>query len=290
MRWQEGRRSENIEDRRRMSGGPVMMGGGIGMLLLIGVMLLLGADPRALLQQVGQMQQQQRQAPTGDGQGELSPEAQQAGEFVSAVLADTEDVWTEIFRKSGKRYQAPKLVLFTGQVQSACGFASAAMGPFYCPGDSKVYLDTEFFDELHRRFGAPGDFAQAYVIAHEVAHHVQNLLGISDQVHQARARVSQEEYNQLSVRLELQADFLAGVWAHHAHKMRHVLEEGDLEEGLRAASAIGDDKIQKQAQGYVVPDAFTHGSSEQRVRWFKRGLQTGDMSRGETFDLPYDEL
>lgn len=289
MRWQEGRRSENVEDRRRMPGGPAMMGGGIGMLLLVGIMLLLGADPRALLQQVGQMQQQQ--APRG-APAELSPEQEEAKEFVSAILADTEDVWTEIFRKSGKRYQPPKLVLFSGQVQSACGFASAAMGPFYCPGDSKVYLDTAFFEELQQRFRAPGDFAQAYVIAHEIGHHVQNLLGISDQVHAARAQVSKEEYNQLSVRLELQADFLAGVWAHHAHKMRRVLEEGDIEEGLRAANAIGDDKIQKQAQGYVVPDSFTHGSSEQRVRWFKRGLQSGDLSQMDTFDenLPFDEL
>lgn len=270
-----------------MSGGPVMMGGGLGMLLLIGVMLLLGADPRALLQQVGQMQRQQapRQAP-----GAEVDQNDEASQFVKTVLADTEDVWTELFRESGKRYQPPVLVLFSGQVQSACGFASAAMGPFYCPGDQKVYLDMQFFDELQQRFRAPGDFAQAYVIAHEIGHHVQNLLGISDQVHAARSRVSKEEYNQLSVRLELQADFLAGVWAHHAHKMRHILEEGDLEEGLRAANAIGDDKIQKQAQGYVVPDSFTHGSSEQRVRWFKRGLQSGDLSQGETFEMPFDEL
>lgn len=291
MRWQDGRRSENVEDRRRMSGGPVMMGGGIGMLLLIGVMLLLGADPRALLQQVGQMQQQQRQqAPRGEA-GELNEEDKQAGDFVATVLGSTEDIWTEIFRQSGERYEAPKLVLFSGQVQSACGFASAAMGPFYCPGDRKVYLDTQFFAELQQRFRAPGDFAQAYVIAHEIGHHVQNLLGISDQVHAERGRRSQEEYNRLSVRLELQADYLAGVWAHHAHKLRRILEEGDIEEGLQAANAIGDDKIQKQAQGYVVPDSFTHGSSTQRVRWFKQGLKTGDTDQmNALFELPFDEL
>lgn len=291
MRWQDGRRSENVEDRRRMSGGPVMMGGGIGMLLLIGVMLLLGADPRALLQQVGQMQQQQRQqAPRGEA-GELNAEDKQAGEFVATVLGSTEDIWTEIFRQSGQRYEPPKLVLFSGQVQSACGFASAAMGPFYCPGDRKVYLDTEFFAELQQRFRAPGDFAQAYVIAHEIGHHVQNLLGISDQVHAERSRRSQEEYNRLSVRMELQADYLAGVWAHHAHKLRRILEEGDIEEGLQAANAIGDDKIQKQAQGYVVPDSFTHGSSTQRVRWFKQGLKTGDTDQmNALFEMPFDEL
>ena len=205
-------------------------------------------------------------------------------DFVSAVLGETEDVWREIFARSGQAYREPRLVLFSGAVQSACGFAESAMGPFYCPGDQKVYLDMAFFEELSRRFGAPGDFAQAYVIAHEVGHHVQNLLGITDRVHSMRARVSEAEYNQLSVRLELQADFLAGVWAHHAERARQILESGDIEEALNAASAIGDDRIQKRTQGYVVPDAFTHGTSAQRARWFRLGLETGDLSKGDTFE------
>jgi predicted metalloprotease len=199
------------------------------------------------------------------------------------VLAETEDVWNTELQKRGVQYREPHLVLFTDRVESACGLASAAVGPFYCPEDEKVYLDLGFFDMLHERFGAPGDFAQAYVIAHEVGHHVQKLLGIADQVHAMRDRVSETEYNQLSVRLELQADFFAGVWARHTQQMKQVLEEGDLEEALRAATAIGDDKLQKESQGYVVPDSFTHGTSEQRVRWFKRGYETGDMSQGDTF-------
>jgi predicted metalloprotease len=212
-----------------------------------------------------------------------NPAQEQLVDFVSLVLGDTEDVWDEQFRRAGREYVRPKLVLFNGSIDSACGFASAAVGPFYCPADQKVYIDLKFYDDLRTRFKAPGDFAQAYVIAHEIGHHVQNLLGISDRVHEQKARLDEREYNQLSVRLELQADFLAGVWAHHAQKARHILEAGDIAEGLRAASAIGDDSIQKEQQGYVVPDSFTHGTSEQRRTWFLRGLETGDMAQGDTF-------
>ncbi len=215
---------------------------------------------------------------------ELSAEEQRLGEFVSVVLADTEDVWNKLFAENGRRYVEPKMVLFSQSVQSGCGGASAAMGPFYCPPDQRVYIDLGFYRELQTRFRSPGDFAQAYVIAHEVGHHVQNLLGISDKVHAARSRVNERDYNELSVRLELQADFYAGVWAHHAQKYRKILEPGDIEEALRAASAIGDDNIQKQSQGYVVPDSFTHGTGEQRVRWFKLGFETGDMKKGDTFN------
>jgi uncharacterized protein len=208
---------------------------------------------------------------------------------VAVVLADTEDVWHEQFRKMDKTYKEPRLVLFSGQVESACGFANAAVGPFYCPGDQMVYLDLTFFDELKNRFRAPGEFAQAYVIAHEVGHHVQKLLGTSDKVHAQRG-LPKAEYNRLSVRLELQADFLAGFWAYHAQKSKQFLQPGDLEEALRAANAIGDDRLQKQARGHVVPDSFTHGTSAQRIRWFRRGFETGDFSKGDTFSISYEEL
>ncbi|HUQ72825.1 MAG TPA: neutral zinc metallopeptidase, partial [Planctomycetaceae bacterium] len=201
-----------------------------------------------------------------------------------------EDVWQKLFAEMNRRYEEPKLVLFAGRVQSACGFATSASGPFYCPADDQVYLDLEFFSELQNRFGAPGDFAQAYVIAHEIGHHVQNQLGLSDKVHALRERVSEEEYNQYSVRLELQADFFAGVWAHHANRMRNILEPGDLEEALNAATAIGDDRLQKQTRGYVVPDSFTHGTSQQRVRWFRRGFESGDPAKGDTFAVDYEDL
>jgi predicted metalloprotease len=237
----------------------------------------------ALLQQ---LPQNQPGAGPGAGPGALpGGQDDEMKEFVSVVLADTEDVWNEQFRRQGAEYREPTLVLFTGQVQSACGYASAAVGPFYCPGDEKVYIDLAFYDELQRRFNAPGDFAQAYVIAHEVGHHVQNLMGTSDRVHRARSRVSEEEFNELSVRLELQADFYAGVWAHHANRTRQIIEPGDLEEAIRAASAIGDDRLQMQQQGYVVPDSFTHGTSEQRVRWFRKGYESGDVSEGDTFKV-----
>ncbi len=280
MRWQNERRSDNVEDRRGspLGGGRAALGGGTIVVLL--VMWLMGADPRALLQQL----ENSAPAPatTQSAPAASAAEDEQA-QFVSVVLAETEDVWREQFRAMGREYRDPSLVLFTGEVESACGMSSAAVGPFYCPGDSKVYIDLSFYDLLQRRFQAPGDFAQAYVIAHEVGHHVQNLLGVSDRVHAMRERLSEREYNQLSVRLELQADFYAGVWAHHAQKSKHLLEDGDIEEALGAASAIGDDQLQQQSQGRVVPDAFTHGTSAQRVRWFRKGFETGDLRQGDTF-------
>ena len=281
MRWQTSRRSQNVEDRRGMGlpRGPMAAGGGLGLILLI-LILMLGGDPTALLEEVGGTSD----APVlSTEQGAGSPEQDVMADFVSAVLGETEDVWRELFARSGKVYREPRLVLFSGAVQSACGFAQSAMGPFYCPEDQWIYLDITFFDDLSRRFGAPGDFAQAYVIAHEVGHHVQNLLGITERVHAMRERLSEAEYNELSVRLELQADFLAGVWAHHAERARKILESGDIEEALNAASAIGDDRLQRKFQGYIVPDAFTHGTSAQRVRWFRRGLESGDLSKGDTF-------
>lgn len=283
MRWQGGRESENVEDRRGVS--PAMVGGGLGTLVIILLGLFLGFDPRPLLQVIGGGQG----GPGGPGapaqqERELTAEEKQQGEFVKRLMAMTEDVWREQFAKMGQQYQDPKLVLFSGQVRTeGCGFASSAVGPFYCPGDSKVYIDLAFYDELATKFDSPGDFARAYVIAHEVGHHVQNLLGISEQVSRAQQQVDKVQANELSVRLELQADFFAGVWAHHIEKKEHVLETGDIESGLRAATAIGDDALQKQAQGYVVPDSFTHGTSEQRVRWFTKGLQTGDVDQGDTF-------
>lgn len=279
MRLDDSKRSGNIEDRRGMRMGKTpMIGGGVGIIILV-LYMVLGGDPATLLQTGGMSDP----SATTSGQVSSSPEEEQMKDFVAAVLGETEDVWTELLRDSDTPYRTPNLVLFSDAVQSACGTAGSATGPFYCPGDEKVYLDMSFFQELSARFGAPGDFARAYVIAHEVGHHVQNLLGLTNRVHSARGRVSETEYNRLSVRLELQADFLAGVWAHHANKKRRILEEGDVEEGLGAANAIGDDRLQKQARGHVVPDAFTHGSSEQRMRWFRLGLETGDISNGDTF-------
>ena len=292
MRWREGRRSQNVEDRRgqRMpgGGGGLRIGGG-GLLLMLLVMWLLGADPMTLLSMLaggggGSVTQVD---PRGYETGAPAPQTggpqDEQAEFVSVVLADTEDTWEEIFAASGQRYQPPRLVLFTDVVRSACGMAQAAMGPFYCPADQKVYIDLGFYRDLQERFRAPGDFAQAYVIAHEVGHHIQTLLGISQQVSERRQRLSQAQGNQLSVRLELQADCLAGVWAHHADRSRQLLEEGDVEEGLNAAAAIGDDRIQRQTQGTIVPESFTHGSSEQRVTWFRRGLESGRMDACDTF-------
>lgn len=253
------------------------VGGGAIIVLIIA--LLMGQDPTQLLQQMGDTGQ------TSDEPYISSEKEDQLMEFVGVVLKDNEDVWNELFPEQlGRNYVEPDLVVFTGGVQSACGMASSATGPFYCPGDDNVYLDLGFFDELSSRFGAPGDFAMAYVIAHEVGHHVQDLLGITAQVDQYRGKVSEKEYNALSVKLELQADFLAGVWAHHAQAMKNILDPGDIDEALRAANAIGDDRLQKQAQGYVVPDAFTHGTSEQRMRWFKKGYTTGLVSEGDTFN------
>ena len=286
MRWQGGRQSGNVQDVRGMGRGGIALGGGLGTVVLVLLVMFLGGDPRVILNGGGGAGGPGGgagiQAPNGE-QPKFTAEEEELKKFVSTVLADTEDVWHELFRQQGKTYRDPKLVLFTGAVDSACGSASAAVGPFYCPADEKVYLDLGFYDEMRTRFRAPGDFAQAYVIAHEIGHHVQNQLGISDRVQSMRARVGKAEGNELSVRLELQADFFAGVWAHHAQRTRQILEEGDIEEALNAAAAIGDDRLQKQSQGYVVPDSFTHGTSKQRARWFRKGLQTGDMSQGDTF-------
>ena len=286
MDWEGRPESENVEDQRTVTPRRLAVGGGFGVLLIVVVSYLLGGNPQQVLNQL-QNAGQIGGAPDADPQ---DPAQDRLKHFVGVVLADTEDVWRDQFQKMGKRYIEPHLVLFNRQVESACGLADAAVGPFYCPGDQKVYLDLSFFEELKTRFKAPGEFAQAYVIAHEVGHHVQKLLGISDKVHAQRSRLSKVEFNKLSVRLELQADFLAGFWGYHAQKMKHILDPGDLEAALRAANAIGDDRLQKQARGYVVPDSFTHGSSEQRIRWFRRGFETGDFSQGDTFRIAYEEL
>lgn len=279
MRWQGDRQSENVEDRRGMRGRTMVAGGGLGTLVIILIIsAVFGVNPLQLLQQMPQAQ------PGGAiQQGPIDPRQEKQAEFVRVVLGYTEDVWTEQFARIGRTYRKPTLVLFDGAVESACGFASAATGPFYCPEDEKVYIDLSFFDQLQRDLGAKGEFARAYVIAHEIGHHVQKQLGITDQVHSQRRRLSEEEYNQLSVRLELQADYLAGMWAHHIEKERHILDPGDIEDGINAANAIGDDRLQKQAQGYVVPDSFTHGTSAQRVRWFKKGFASGKLEDGDTF-------
>lgn len=280
MRIQGMRRSGNVEDRRGLGGGgKLAVGGGLGGLVIAVLFLLLGGDSGRILDTLGQAG-----APAAAGETQpLSEKDKEMGDFVSVILADTEDVWTSVLRESGREYRAPKLVLFTNATSSACGFASSATGPFYCPADEKVYLDLGFFEEMQKKLGAPGDFALAYVIAHEVGHHVQNLLGITDRVMGQRGRLSEVEFNRLMVRLELQADFLSGVWAHYAQRTRGFIEPGDIEEGMNAASAVGDDRIMRQTQGTVVPDAFTHGTSEQRVRWFRKGLETGDLSQGDTF-------
>jgi len=281
MRWQMGRRSDNIEDQRGMPvGRGTVVGGGIGTLVLVLLALYFGVDPSVILQGVDPgspeptRSVQQQRAPAGDDQ---------LRDFVSVILADTEDTWGELFRRMGRRYEQPRLVLFSGAIQSACGFAEAAVGPFYCPGDRKVYIDLSFYRDLRDRLGAPGDFAQAYVIAHEIGHHVQNLLGIAERVQVAQGRRGRTEANALQVRMELQADCLAGVWANNAQRARNILESGDIEEGLNAAAAIGDDRLQRQSQGRVVPESFTHGSSEQRVRWFKRGIESGEPGQCDTF-------
>ena len=311
MRWRTGRRSSNVEDRRGAGAGgepdrgygggrmPVrrrtVAGGGLGLLAIVVIAMLLGVDPSLLLGLVGSGGGVGG-GQTGDSQMGMPPAVQQApaglpggrrdelADFVSVVLADTEDTWSAIFGDSGAEYREPKLVLFTHYVQSACGLTEAAVGPFYCPADEKVYIDLSFYDELKNRFNAPGDFAQAYVIAHEVGHHVQNLLGISDQVSRAQRVAGRSEANQLSVRLELQADCLAGVWAHHAHAARNLLRAGDVQEGLNAAAQIGDDRMQRRSSGFVVPDSFTHGSSKQRARWFRIGLAGGDVQQCNTFE------
>ena len=281
MRWQGRRQSDNVEDRRGVSGRGLAVGGGIGGLGLVIAILyfLLGGNPSDVTQSL------QVDQPATAGSGEtLSAKDKEMGQFVSTILASIEDVWRAKFQEAGQTYREPHLVLFSGQIDSACGYASAASGPFYCPADSKVYIDLLFFEDMQRELNAPGDFALAYVIAHEVGHHVQNLMGINDQIMARRGRMSEKDFNKLMVRMELQADFLAGVWAHYANQESNFLEQGDIEEGLNAASAVGDDRIMKQTQGYVVPDAFTHGTSEQRVRWFRKGFETGDIRQGDTFN------
>jgi hypothetical protein len=283
MRWRGRQGSSNIDDRRGGGGGGRSSGGrkfGLGSLILVILALVFGRGELAeMFLQGGSSSGYEQAAPTS-----ASAANDELAQFVSVVLKDTEDVWEKIFREQvGQPYRKPVLVLFSGSDRSACGYASAATGPFYCPADQKLYIDLSFYNDLKTRFGAPGDFAMAYVVAHEVAHHVQNLLGFTEQVQREQSRVSKAAANDLSVRLELQADFYAGLWARHNQEMNNILEEGDFEEALRAANAIGDDRLQMQAQGYVVPESFTHGTSEQRMRWFKKGFQTGDLKQGDTF-------
>jgi len=278
MLWQGRRQSSNVDDRRGMSAGGMAVGGGvIGVIALLLNFFLGGGDPSQL-----------PQLSPGAGQSQPLGQQEQAADderanFVKVVLADTEDVWNKIFSDQGANYTEPTLVLFRGGVQSACGSASSASGPFYCPGDQDLYIDLSFYEELQQRFSAPGDFAMAYVVAHEVGHHLQTLMGTSQKVQKLRQQQNERESNKYSVMLELQADFYAGVWAHHAQKMKQILEPGDIEEALNAANAIGDDRLQKQSQGRVVPDAFTHGTSAQRMFWFKKGFETGDIRQGDTF-------
>lgn len=277
MQWKGRRGSSNVEDRRGM-GGKTLVGGGIGGIILIVVMTFMGGgDMGDVLNNVSNMGSD-TSAPY-----EETEQDKELAQFVSVVLADTEEVWTKVFKEEGMVYKEPTLVLYSGSVDSACGVAGSSVGPFYCPGDQKLYIDLSFYDELQRKFQAPGDFAMAYVIAHEVGHHVQTLLGTTEKLAPLRQNLSKTEYNKYQVRFELQADYLAGVWAHHAQGM-DLLEEGDLEEALNAASAVGDDTIQKKAQGYVVPESFTHGTSEQRKKWFYKGFKAGNLEEGNTFN------
>jgi hypothetical protein len=274
MRWRGGRRSSNVEDRRGRRTGGVPVKGGLGLVIVVLAAAYFGVDPAIILNQALQ---------TGGGPaGDYRPSAaeQELADFTAVVLADTEDTWHALFNAAGERYEEPKLVLFSGAVRSGCGNAQSAMGPFYCPADNKVYIDLSFYRDLRDRHGAPGDFAQAYVVAHEIGHHVQTLMGISQQVHAARSRVGQQEG---SVKQELQADCFAGLWAHHANRTRQILERGDVEEAMTAATAIGDDRLQQQGRGYVTPESFTHGTSAQRVRWFRRGLEDGTVAACDTF-------
>lgn len=280
MLYKRRRQSSNVEDMRGAGlGRKIGVRGGIVTVIIAIVVILLGGDPREIL---GLMESQQVST---EQVTDYQPSAheQELTEFVSVVLADTEDVWHKLFEGSGLTYREPKLVLFNSAVESACGYAQSATGPFYCPGDEKVYIDLNFLEQLQERLGAQGDFAVAYIVAHEVGHHVQKLLGTLDKVHSLRGNVSEKQYNEQTVRLELQADFYAGIWAHHAQKMKNILEAGDIEEAMNAAQAVGDDRIQMQSRGYVVPDSFTHGTSEQRMTWFKRGFTTGNVNNGDTF-------
>jgi len=281
MRWEGDQESDNVEDRRGISGGTIAAGGGIGAIIIGIIYVLLGGNPSDVLQQTQSFQQQQ-QTTTAN----RSPEEEHLASFSKVVLRYTEDVWDSLYHASGKNYRRATLVLFTESTQSGCGFASAITGPFYCPADEKLYLDLSFFNELQQRFKVGGEFAMAYVIAHEVGHHIQKLMGISDKMEQLRARMSETEYNKMSVKLELQADFLAGMWAHYTQQMKRNLNDADIESALNAANAIGDDRLQQQAQGHVVPDAFTHGTSKQRMYWFKKGYDTGDLNQGDTFNAP----
>ena len=272
MRWRGLPGSRNVLDRRGV-GGPLMVGGGLVGVIFLVLQMFMGGGDLSQLQQIN----------TNNDRGAVSAEEEELAQFVSVVLAETEDVWNQVFQQQGADYPEPKLVMFSNATQSACGYASSATGPFYCPADGQVYIDLSFYNDLRNRFGASGDFAMAYVIAHEVGHHIQHVTGTADKLAQMRGRVSEEVYNKYSVALELQADFLAGVWAHHEQKLKNTLEPGDIDEALTAASAIGDDRIQMQSQGYVVPESFTHGTSQQRQYWFKRGYQTGDLNQGNTF-------
>ena len=281
MKWMGRRESGNMEDRRSVSGGKVALGGGVIGIVILLINAFMGGDSSQILNGLQEQMQQQGQQTEA---APLSAEDEKMGKFVSTVLADTEDVWKQIFQENGMTYEEPKLVLFRGSVQTACGGASSASGPFYCPGDKKVYMDLAFFEELKNRFGAEGgDFAIAYVIAHEIGHHVQTLLGTSAKMRQDQQGLSEKQANKLSVALELQADFYAGLWTHYNEKNNHILEAGDIEEALSAANAVGDDAIQKKTQGQVYPDSFTHGSSEQRMYWFNRGFKSGDIRQGDTF-------
>lgn len=284
MDWEKNRRSNNVEDRRGSRISAPVVGGGIGTIVLALIVTLLGGDPRVVFDQAGAPANQPNvESPQAGSQGAGTSQPDQMKDFVSVVLADTEDTWTDIFQQSGSRYVDPKLVLFSDAVRSGCGVAESAVGPFYCPRDQTVYIDLSFYRDLKSKYQAPGDFAQAYVIAHEVGHHVQNLLGVSEKVSALQQRSSEAQANQLSVRLELQADCFAGVWGYHASRSRKLIEQGDIEEAINAAAAIGDDRLQGQTRGRVSPESFTHGSSAQRVRWFERGIQSGDPSQCDTF-------
>ena len=283
MKWEGQRESDNVEDRRGTGGGRIAAGGGLGLVVMVVLALLFGVDPRQILDQVGD-QQVSEQDPAQPYQ-ESAQEAERR-KFARVVLADTEDTWSAVFQKAGKQYQPPKLVLFSGQVQSACGFAQSAMGPFYCPSDRKVYLDLSFFDDMDGKLQAGGDFAKAYVIAHEIGHHVQTLLGITDQVAAQRGEGDGEGASGTSVRTELQADCFAGVWAKNTETQKHILDDGDIDEALNAAAAVGDDRLQQRSRGYVVPESFTHGTSAQRSKWFRKGFDSGDLNQCNTFDAP----
>ncbi|MBO9637562.1 KPN_02809 family neutral zinc metallopeptidase [Siphonobacter aquaeclarae] len=282
MRWIGGRESDNVDDRRGSGPGGLVIGGGIGTLVIAVIVMLLGGDPSALLNQQDGGAQTEQQAPVNKQADDA------AAQFTRRVLASTEDVWTKLFAEQNAQYEPPVLVMYRGVTSSGCGTAQKAMGPFYCPADRKVYIDLSFYDELAEQFQAPGELAMAYVIAHEIGHHVQHLLGITDKTDAMRQRMSEREYNKVSVRVELQADYFAGVWAHHAQGQSISIDENDVAAALRAANAIGDDHIQQETQGRVMPDAFTHGTSAQRMYWFKKGLQSGDINQGNTFNTQED--